>query len=531
MPFAAAQKSSESIAGDVSRFDAPAEKKAPSPFAWLFVVSAVTFAYMYTSLFSVAAGAPHLRSGDEGFFWTYASRLLSGQVFLKDFHQFTPPGTDLVYAAVFRAFGANVRSIDWTILGVGVALAMACFLCARCILRADMAALAALVCVVVLYGDRMDATHHWFSSMANLMAALLLLRGSSRLRIAGAAALIAIAASFTQTAGAVGLLACCTGLIWEKRTGHISSRIVGARMAALAGMTMGVWLLLSGRFIVQAGVRKYWFEQVASLPRNGNFPAGFLVPHFSASLHSRSLIGLADHMLVYALLLAVCPWVASLCWRRRIGPGENSLALVLLATLGILQMLEVITVLNWNRMSAVAMPSVILGVWLLTRTGAAGRRWAAACACIVGAMIAVQSGATQMRRFPQLKLPGGDALLEKDDVDEVAWLVTHTRPGDCFFEVGNTRYYVPLALRNPTPVDVLSASNVTPPEWVSESVQGLRQYATQYILWEPHTGIGRVEQRHQANNDHLDPLRAFVREEYVRVSVFENGDEMWERRY
>lgn len=393
------------------------------------------------------------------------------------------------------------------------------------------AALAGLACVVVLFGDRMDATHHWFSSLANLVAVLVLMPGSSRMRIGAAALLIAMAAFFTQTAGAVGLLACGAGSWFEKRTGRISSSELGLRLGALAGITFAIWLALSGRFIVQAGVSRYWSEQVAALPRYTRFPAGFLVPHFSASFHVRSLISLGDHIVVYLLLLSVCPWVASRCWRRRAKARNTPEALFVLAALGIIQAVEVLPALNWNRMAAVAMPAVILGVWLTTRMGATGRRLAMACWCIVGAMIAVQSGATQLRRFPQLKLPAGDALLELEDVDELTWLVAHTRPGDCFFQVVNTRLYVPLALRNPTPADALSAGDATLPQWVDESVAGLKQCATRYILWEPQAGIGRVEESHRTKSDHLDPLRAFLREQYVRTAVFANGDEMWERRY
>jgi hypothetical protein len=528
MPSSAVQMSSEPSIRPGPGLVRPPQK---GTLAWLMVVVAVAFAYLYTSLFSLAGGTPRLRGGDEDFFWTYASRLLAGQVFLRDFHQFTPPGTDLVYAAVFRAFGANLRSIDWTILWLGMALAVVCFACARRILRAKPAALAALACVAVLYGDRMDATHHWFSSLANLLAVLLLMRGRSWARIAGAAALIAIAAFFTQTAGAVGLLACSAGLVWEMRAGRISPGMLRAQMAAMGGITLGVWLLLSGRFIVHAGIERYWFAQVAYLPRDGNFPVGFLVPHFSASLHVRSLIALGDHVVVYILLLGVCPWVARWCRRRRVEGGENAFALVLLAALGILETLEVITVLNWNRMAAVAMPAMILGVWLLTRVRTAGRPWVVACACVVGGMMVVQSGATQMRHFPRLTLPAGDVLLEPDDVEEWMWLAAHTRPGDSIFEAGNTRLYVPLGLRNPTTVDVLSASNATLPQWVEETVEGLKQGASRYILWEPRTGIGLVEQRHKANSDHLDPLRGYMREQYVRVAVFANGDQVWERRY
>lgn len=524
MASTAIARASESNEGIASAQAVPGPEKATSTLAWLLAVVAVGFGFLYTSLFSLT-GTPHLRSGDEDFFWTYAGRLLTGQVFLRDFHQFTPPGTDLVYAAVFRVFGATVRSIDWTILWLGVALAVVCFFCARAIMCASMAALAAFACLVVLYGDRMDATHHWFSSLANLLALLALSRGRSWPRIAAAAALVAIAAFCTQTAGTMGLLACCTGLWWEQRIGRISLRTLWTRLAVFAGVTFGVWLLLSWRFIAQAGWDNYWFAQVAYLPRDANFPTGFLIPHFSASLYPRSLIVLADHVAVYLLLLLVCPWVASRCRRR-----PSCVALILLAALGIFQTLEVITMLNWNRMAAVAMPSVILCVWLITQMGSAERRVTMACWCIVTAMIVVQSGATQVRPFPRVTLPGGDALLDKDDVDEVAWLVAHTRPDDDFFEVANTRLYAPLGLRNPTPVDVLAPLDSTLPHWVDESVAALQRSATRYILWEPHTGIGRVEQRRQAKSDHLEPLRTYIEEQYVRVAVFANGDEMWARK-
>src|SRR5579863_7618886 len=140
MSSAAIHTSSEPGAAKVSP---PAGRFPGGGLAWFFAVLGVSFGFLCTSLFSLA-GAAHLRSGDQAFFWTYAARLLAGQVFLKDFHQFTPPGTDLVYAAVFRAFGANLRSIDWTILWLGMALAVVCFACARRILRAKPAALAAL---------------------------------------------------------------------------------------------------------------------------------------------------------------------------------------------------------------------------------------------------------------------------------------------------------------------------------------------------------------------------------------------------
>ena len=148
--------------------DSPFEFKseAADERRWLLLVAAIAVAYLYMSLFSLS-GAPYFRTGDESFLWTYACRLLTGQVFLKDFHQLTPPGADLLYAVVFQSFGISVRTINWIILCLGVALALATYGCARSVLSSSWAALAALVSVVLVYGDRMDATHHWFSSLAN----------------------------------------------------------------------------------------------------------------------------------------------------------------------------------------------------------------------------------------------------------------------------------------------------------------------------------------------------------------------------
>jgi hypothetical protein len=202
---------------------------------------------------------------------------------------------------------------------------------------------------------------------------------------------------------------------------------------------------------------------------------------------------------------------------------------MLLASLGIFQTLEVITMLNWNRMAAVAMPAVILCVWLISQRHPAKPPIAVACWCVACGMILVQVGVTQFHHSTAVNLPTGSALFQDDEVEEAEWLVQHTRPGDCFFEVANTRLYVPFALRNPTPVDVLSAGDWTLAHWVDEAVDGLEACRTRYILWEPRAGIGTVEQRHQTPSDHLDPLRGYMQKNFKRTYTFANGGEIWMR--
>ncbi len=516
----------------------PAAALAPQPelriheLKWLFLILAVSFCYLYISLFSLS-GIPYFRAGDQAAFWTFACRMLSGQVFLKDFHQFTPPGADIVFAAVFHWFGTSVRSFNWTTLWLGVALAIVCYFAARSILRPGLAALAALLCMVMLYADRLDATHHWFSSLANLLAVLILARRRNWQHIAAAGVLIAFAAFFTQTRGAVGLLACCAALIWERRDGQISWRLLLSRVMLLSGITFAVWLLLSERFIAQAGITNYWYEQVIAPPKDdGMFPIGFLIPQFKWVAHPRPAIALFDHLFTYILLLAVCPWVMILCARRRSETNQSAVPIFLLASLGALQTLEIITMLNWDRMAAAAMPSMILTVWLISRMGPARRAVVTACWCIVGGIILVNSLAIQLHPhlhpYTRAALPTGPALLEQKDVPEFLWVAQHTHPGDWFYDAGSPQLYAPMALKNPTPVHMLMALDCTLPGWVPEVVQGLEQSQTRYILWEAE--LGPVERMHTVQSDHLDPARIYIQRAYMRIATFANGDEIWQRR-
>lgn len=497
---------------------------------WLPALVASVSAYLFFSLFSVG-GVPHFRTGDEDFFWTYACRLLSGQVFVRDFHQFTPPGTDLVYAIAFRIFSPGVRSADWVIFGVGIAIAGLCYAAGRTLMRAQWAALAALVCLVIVYGARMDATHHWFSALADLAAVLILCRRRSWTRIAGAGSLVALAAFFTQTTGAVGLIACSAGLIWEWRVGVVPRPRLWLRLAALAGATFAVWTALSWRFIAEAGVANYWRAQVVDLPRVTRVPSGFLVPPIRPTRHALLAIAMADYVIVYILLITVCPWVLSMCLRGREETRRHTIPLILLSSLGVLEMLEFITALNWNRMAAAALPAAILAIWLIGTMRRRRRFTLVVCCCGLGAMMLVAPMETQLGKAAPVRMPTGTALVEAKDAAMVDWLTEHTRPGDCFFEVTNTRFYAPLGLRNPTPVDVLASGPWVPPEWVQEVIAGLESSRTQYILWDTHGELGKVEGGGPRRaGDRLDPLRHFMLDRYERIEVFANGEQVWARK-
>jgi hypothetical protein len=318
-------------------------------------------------------------------------------------------------------------------------------------------------------------------------------------------------------------------LWWEKRADRIAPTRLVSRLATFLAVTLGVWLALSWRFIAEAGPANYLHMQILYLPRDVNFPAGFLVPHFTVSLYPHAIAQLANRLVMYLLLVLVCPTVAILCARGKVVPGRHSLAIVLLTSLGILQTLEVIFMLNWNRMAAVAMPSVILFVWLITQWNVARRPALIGCWCTLGAMIALQCAVMQFHRHPRVNLPTGGTLFQKNEAEAAGWLALHTHPGDYILEVATTRYYAPFELRNPSPVDMLGATDLTLPRWVDEVLAGLMAHQVRYILWEPHAGIGAVAVRHTTAGDHLDPLRDYLERNFRRIETFESGGEIWER--
>ena len=61
-----------------------------------------------TSISLRASHTPILLGGDQVFFWLDAQRMLYGQRIYQDFLQFTPPGTDLFYLALFKLFGFRI---------------------------------------------------------------------------------------------------------------------------------------------------------------------------------------------------------------------------------------------------------------------------------------------------------------------------------------------------------------------------------------------------------------------------------------
>lgn len=112
------------------------------PFV-LVVLGAGAAAYLYLNLFRLPH-TPLVLGGDQLYFWMNAYRMLFGERIYQDFFQATPPGTDLVYFAAFRMFGAQVATANAVVLLLGVALCLVCFRIAEQMTKRSLALLCSL---------------------------------------------------------------------------------------------------------------------------------------------------------------------------------------------------------------------------------------------------------------------------------------------------------------------------------------------------------------------------------------------------
>ena len=224
--------------------------------------------YLYTNLFA-GLRTPFLLGGDQALFWANAQRLLHGELIYRDFLEFTPPGTDLLYLGAFSLLGSRIWIPNLVVLLLGIILCWLCFYIAQSIMKPAQAALAAALFMVLDYGKMLNGTHHWFSVLAVMGALAVLLKARTPARIVIAGALLGTASFFTQTRGAIAALGVAGFLIWDRL--QTQTKESGAthlkRLSLLLLPLAAAWLALSSYFIAKVGFWQLWYFQVTYVLR------------------------------------------------------------------------------------------------------------------------------------------------------------------------------------------------------------------------------------------------------------------------
>jgi len=510
----------------------PLADDRPSHLATSIAVAGATL-FLYLRNFLVR-GIPFQVVGDQPQFFTRGLRIIHGQLPFRDFFAFITPGSEYLYAAGFRIFGLHAWVLSAWAVATGLAFCWAITRIAGSILPAQFRFLPALLFLSFDYQGAPDLTHHWFSTLAGLAAAAVLMRGVTLARIAASGALCAIATLFTQTAGAAVFAAIAIYVVWQANTEPHKleqGRPVPARLVALCLPYGAILAIVLGFFVRVAGFGQLFFQLVLFSLRYFSVGEGKDYLRQFPPLHGPSdLLRLIPVLFVYLLV----PYIYAvglfriLRMRAGISPAVRQ-NLVLLNLVGILLFLSVMNSPRLFRLTTIAAPAILIFAWLLTQPGRARKiiRDAVVCIALAFAIVLPIHRQTQWHRVLSLPI-GHTAFTDPLAMQEFAWLAAHTRPGQGFFNNFGLALY--LDLRNPTGLEYITAREFTRPEWVASAVAAMQKDPPAFVV----LSSGAADQG--GPGDHSAPFRNFVQQHYDRVAEFTlNGavpyqEDIWQLR-
>ncbi len=401
-----------------------------------------TFLICYFRSF-VFPDVPLWLTGDQLGFFHDGSRILEGQLPYRDYFQIVPPGTDLTYALLIRWFGLRAWIPNLVMAFLAAATALLITLIARRLLQGVSSLLPALLFTTfVLYGG-LDPTHHWFSTVAVMGAMLVLLDGTSRIRVATAGALCGLAACFTQTKGAVAVAAFIIYILWNMRQDCAPAKEWWRKCLLLCVVAAAVFFAANGYFIAAAGLRR-WIYCIIIYPLR-YYPAP-TVNNWRVVLYDFGWHGGALKWICYPFIYSVTPlvYIVFLLKMRRWREAEPSVRwdkLLLLTLTGLGIFLAVASAPSMKRLCTVSAPAMILLVWLLHRWLSQSRTIAAysrarltlAITMTVVAIALEPAIHAQLHRYSYLNLPAGRvAFRDRADYEEFSWVLDAHSSGTVF---------------------------------------------------------------------------------------------------
>jgi hypothetical protein len=497
-----------------------------SPALWLSIAVGL---FLFFSLF-VFPNLPIWTGGDQAIFLADAHRMLKGQVLYRDFFQMTFPATQLYFLSLFKLFGPRTWIPNLTLELLGVALTFLVYRVSRRMLPPRHAAVPALVWLTLIFHEKFDATHHWFSILAVVSALLVLLDRRTPGRIFFAGALSGLAACFTQSHGLAALLTFGLFLYLEEKAHPESSQSLIRNFAGLlAGFSLPI-VLIVGPFLLQAGWSRFAYCTFFFLFKYyhafqiGNDWRGYMIGLVPLA-HSLQIWKLGTFLVVHAIVPLI--YILILVRYSR-GAFRNDSVMrsrvLLISLLGLFLFLGVASTPTWSRLYYISFPAIVLFSWWLNGAGKIGRRlltglYAATILLMIGLPIA-----TQIRTHYFLDLPGGrTAFPNPAQFGRYRWVAEHTRPGDYFFGGFYPDFYFLLGLNNPATVPFVTPDDYTRPQDVADAIEGLEIRPVGLVVWQAALDLPPTP-----STDHLAPLRTYIHQHYRVVKSFSEY-EAWAR--
>jgi hypothetical protein len=491
----------------------------------LFLAGAGAFLYFRTFLLPAT---PFAVADDQSLFFARAARIVQGQVPYRDFFEIVTPGTDLIYAAAFRLFGIHAWIMPMWTIATGLAFSVVITHIAAKIIRGPSVWLPALLFLVFDFNSALDLTHQWFSTLAALAMAAVLMGGLSMRRIFSASLLCATAILFTQTKGTLVFVGVALYLSGVTRPTTEGANI-GRRLALFTLPALLTVVCVLGYYVYKSGFQPVLFDLVVFAPRfmtlsEVNTPLAYT--HQLAQLfdvrRSSDIALLIPSLFIYALVPFAYVVGLHQLWRRRaVLPSTLQRNLILLHVVGLGLFLGIAHGPRHFRLCTVAPPAILIFVWLLSLPTAAGSYIRKLSWVLAGCYFILLPVHRQVRWHDTLDLTiGRTAFTDKELFHKFQWMAERTHPLDGFFNDSALTLY--LSLHNPTQAEFVTYDETTRPEQVAAIVQALKRNPPAYIALLPANPGSTV------HGDHAAPFRQFVYDNYSVADAFSQNQSQYE---
>jgi hypothetical protein len=499
----------------------------------LFLLAATL--YLYGFLF-IPPFTPILYNGDGLVLLGDAQRMWNGEVMYRDFFQFSTPGTALVDFTLFKIFGLRSWIPNLALLLLGLALAWLGVVVAKKVMRPSLALFPSTLFLVGVYRNLLDATHHWYSLLTAMAAIAVLIDRRTPARIAVAGFFCGLTACFTQARGLAIVLALGVFLWWESRRQEGGWRELLKKQGWLLSGFLPTIVGVNARFVWKAGLARFlWCTVVFGLKyhhkqvdENSFWVITNDLPRFA--WHFSILFRIAAWLLIDVIVPFIPLLFFGYYWRRSgHKPKENWERPMLLAIACFLMVLSVAPAPASIRTASCSLPGILLLVWFLDSPRKLCR--AAVAAATAGILLLLPHAVARVQSVSREVFSTPRGLLAVEDPisqEQYSWILGHVHVSEYLYEMGAPWLYYYLDLRNPTPLPLLTNCGYTPPEQVDEAIEGLERHQARYVLWSP-SWAESIEPWEAPADNHLAPLRDYMRRHYRMIKVFDNSEEVWER--
>jgi hypothetical protein len=509
-----------------SQPDYSAGKLGQWPRAWLIaLVLLACFVFLYLQTF-ILPDIPRFPAGDQSIYLHHAERMREGQIIYRDYDHFTLPGTDVLYCVLFRIFGVRLWIPGGMLVLIGLLMMWLSIGISRQLMTGPAIFLSGIVFLALPYSSYLDATHHWYSALAEIAALSVVTRSRTTPRLVVAGVLWGLATFFTQSAG-LGIVGLIIFLIWERSGESGAWKALLTKEAYLLGSFVLTVSSLNVYFLWQVGLRRFLYYTVIFGARY--FPADqynnwrIYMTGWPSLHHLTNWPDLLAFPFIHLLIPLVYILFFARYWlQAHLQPEIPWDRLMLVNLTGIALFLSISFAPSYTRLYTVALPALILLVWFLQCRWRLERVLLYTLWVVSLSLSVIKPSVAQTRWAEVLKLPiGRAAFIEPDFYEKFKWVAQRTKPGEYFF--GDPSLCFALRLQNPTRVPFVRPNGYTRPEEVQNVVEALETHEVRFVSW--YDGLD-----HPSNpaTDPLGPLRFYLKRHYHVSATFSNFDKIWE---